>query len=89
MKYETEIQELIKSYLIEAIEDESVDLAQDFALMGLDSMSVFNFTTQLKLIIPSIPLTIFLECKNVPELTSYLWDNHQEELTQFFQSREL
>lgn len=87
MKYETELNNLLEKCLLEAMDESSVDLNKDFILLGLDSISVFNFTTQLKEAIPSVPLTIFLECKNFKELKKYLWSNHETELQQYFESR--
>ena len=60
----------------------------DFALLGLDSITALEFTFQLKQAIPDIPLTIFLECKNINELKKYLILNHNDELIAYFSKSE-
>lgn len=90
MSLNTEIDKKLNSFLIgclsEALDGDTVSPKKDFAVLGLDSISVFNFTTQLKEIIPTVPLTIFLECKNINELKDYLYTNHEEEITEYFQN---
>jgi len=79
-----ELNQFLINCLVKTMDDEDINSNQDFAIMGLDSISVFDFTAQIKEAIPEIPLTIFLECKNIKELQNYLLNNHEEELHSFF-----
>ena len=85
------LDEKLQKFLIECLDDaldgDSISPNKDFAILGLDSISVFNFTSQLKEIIPSIPLTIFIECKNLKELKAYLYENHESELIEYFNKK--
>jgi acyl carrier protein len=83
-----ELNSKLRTFLIKCLEDaideETVNPEKDFALLGLDSITVFEFTSQLRQAIPDVPLTIFLECKNFKELQKYLLLNHNDELTTYF-----
>jgi len=83
MNQHYELKNILLKCFDEALDGEEVNLESDFALMGIDSMSAFSFTSSLKEVIPTIPLTIFLECSNIAELQQYIIKNHQSELHQY------
>jgi acyl carrier protein len=84
MELNKQVTMFLHKCLEETIEDESTNPDTDFALLGLDSITVFEFTSRLKQAIPDVPLTIFLECKNLEELQGYLISNHSDELATYF-----
>ncbi len=83
MELNKALNQFLITCLSNTLEDDSVNPKKDFAVLGLDSISVFDFTAQLKEAIPEVPLTIFLECKNLKELETYLLTNHHEEIKTF------
>lgn len=85
MNQHHELKNILLKCFDEALDGEDLNLESDFSIMGIDSMSAFSFTSNLKEIIPSIPLTIFLECSNVAELQQYIMKNHQNELNQYLE----
>lgn len=84
MDLNKKLTQFLHKCLEDTIEDESLNPETDFALLGIDSITAFEFTSHLKQAIPSVPLTIFLECKNLKDLQAYLLENHNEELNNFF-----
>lgn len=87
MNLDSKLDDFINVCLHEALDGEVTSPEKDFAVLGLDSISVFNFTHQLKEVIPTVPLTIFLECKNIKDLKSYLHENHSNELAEYFNNK--
>ena len=83
MEPNKQLTQYLENLLLETIEDENANPKQDFTSLGLDSMSAFTYTSHLKDIVPEIPLTIFLECKNLQELQKYLTENHPKEVEKF------
>ena len=77
--------ESMTDYLIRAISDitkldpKDVDPAEDFEVLGLDSVMIAQLNAELELRFGKLPSTLFFKYKNLKSLAAYLLENHKEE----------
>lgn len=59
---------------------QDVDSKTAFSELGLNSMDALQFVGSLQNTFPELPLTIFLECHNISDLSQYLIENYPNEV---------
>ena len=67
-------------------ESSNIDTKTPFSNLGLNSMDALQFVGNLKEVFPDLPLTIFLECQSIHELSEYLIQNYPTE-TKIFEAK--
>lgn len=82
---EKQTEELVKRVFqkVTMMPSEEIDTEKSFVSYELDSYLAFEMVSMLKEVVPELPMTIFIQCRNIEQISEYLITNHKKELKKY------